>query len=255
MIFATDLDRTLIHSKRFYRDDLDLICVEEIRNKEISYMTRKSYKKFLKLQDNIKIVPVTTRSIKQYKRIKMLSGCKYAITTNGGVILKRNKKYIPWEKEIHRRLCKYKKEYIEVMKMLDTHRKYIKQDIKKIDKVYLYTKIRKEYQITLEKILDKNLNKDKWYYVIQSNKLYIIPKVINKESALIYLINELGGDKLITAGDGELDIGFIGEGDIRIIPEGSHITGKVGYKHMSTKGGLVGTIEILNIVWDKGCSK
>ena len=101
-IFATDLDRSLMFSSKFLEEGMKSVCIETLEGKEISYMLEES----LNLLDKVKgtsglgFIPVTTRSVEQYKRVSSIQDCEYAITTNGGVILHKGKKYDKWEKHI-----------------------------------------------------------------------------------------------------------------------------------------------------------
>lgn len=96
-IFATDLDRTLIYSNRAFDNNNHFICVEHINAKEITYMTQESIRLLHKLKEKVMIIPVTTRSIEQFKRVTIVSDSKYAITSNGGTILKNGKILKEWK--------------------------------------------------------------------------------------------------------------------------------------------------------------
>ena len=86
ILFASDLDNTLIHS--YKRADSADICVETKDSKCLSYMTPKAYTMLQKL-DGVCFVPITTRSLEQYRRIKLFDDKlpRYALTSNGGLLL------------------------------------------------------------------------------------------------------------------------------------------------------------------------
>ncbi|MDR2137476.1 MAG: hypothetical protein LBO68_04225, partial [Synergistaceae bacterium] len=67
MIFASDLDNTLIHSyKRALPSD---ICVERKDGRALSFMTPRGRRMLQKARERCCFVPVTTRSLEQYRRL------------------------------------------------------------------------------------------------------------------------------------------------------------------------------------------
>ncbi len=89
ILFACDLDNTLLVSHRC-RQDGD-VCVELYQGREQSFLTRKAIELLRQAVQMVEFVPVTTRSIEQYKRIRWPEGCEpeLAVTTNGAVLLRR----------------------------------------------------------------------------------------------------------------------------------------------------------------------
>ena len=88
-LIACDLDRTLIYSRRF----LDAAgpgrrCVEVYEGEEISFMTENAVALLTDLVAKNVVIPATTRTVAQYRRIT-LAGAPYrfAVTSNGGTIL------------------------------------------------------------------------------------------------------------------------------------------------------------------------
>lgn len=84
----SDLDNTLIFSHRKEYNE-EKILVEYIDGKEQSYISAK-LAQFLKECSNISLIPITTRSCEQYKRIFVLPDMlheQHALTCNGGVLL------------------------------------------------------------------------------------------------------------------------------------------------------------------------
>lgn len=95
-MFCTDLDNTLIYS---YKREIgeEKRCVEIYKDKEISFITEKSIQLLTKIAKKAMVVPVTTRTVEQYQRIELGIGVpKYALTCNGGVLLKDGEKDMCW---------------------------------------------------------------------------------------------------------------------------------------------------------------
>lgn len=87
ILLACDVDNTLIHSWK-HRKEGDL-CIEHIGEKEQGYMSRKAAELYSSLPENILLVPVTTRSVDQYRRIRWPGSREpdLAVTTNGAILL------------------------------------------------------------------------------------------------------------------------------------------------------------------------
>ena len=96
-LIATDLDRTMIYSKAAIKaapTESPLRCVELDKGKPASYMTAAAADLFADLAP---LVPTTTRTIAQFKRIHLPGDpFRYAITSNGGNILVDGVPDEPW---------------------------------------------------------------------------------------------------------------------------------------------------------------
>jgi len=88
-LIASDLDRTLIYSRRFFDSTPPADhCVEIYRHEPISYMTPGAAELLRRLASRQIVVPTTTRTIAQYTRITLPGApYRYAITSNGGNLL------------------------------------------------------------------------------------------------------------------------------------------------------------------------
>ena len=85
-LFATALDNTLIFSKGFVKNE-DVIAVEYKDNKELSYMTKQALDTLKSLNEEITIVPITSRSLEEFKQLTFYNLFEHAILSNGLVIL------------------------------------------------------------------------------------------------------------------------------------------------------------------------
>ena len=109
VIYATDLDRTLIFSKRFLdeynNNETEYSLVETFEGKEISYISNKVKNKLHELNNNSNvIVPVTSRSIDEYNRIKLPITPEYTILSCGGTILKNGEPIKEYEDYLSRNI-------------------------------------------------------------------------------------------------------------------------------------------------------
>ena len=67
ILFACDLDGTLIHSYKKFRDGD--ICVEIYEGREQSFISARAFELLKKISAQVIFVPVTKRSFAQYQRI------------------------------------------------------------------------------------------------------------------------------------------------------------------------------------------
>lgn len=229
MIFATDLDRTMIYSPKFLNNENKnlVTLVETLDGKDISYMSNFSLKKLEEINSILYVVPVTTRSIEQFKRINTFKYCKYAITSNGGTILQNGEILEEWEQHILKIVDKQKNKMTEIMDFL-SNQMYITREPCLVDGKFIFSKTDNIEEC--ENILEKKLDKELWNYTIQSQKVYVIPKEITKSNAIKFLKEKLGEKDVIAAGDGKMDKDMLDIANIAILPKHGELFIKHKYK-------------------------
>lgn len=263
MIYASDLDRTLIFSKGFLKlTDKATKCVDAKDDAPISYMTIEAIEKLENIiKDNdTYFIPVTTRSLEQYRRVIPVQNSKYSIVANGGIILKNGKPWDTWNNIIKKDKIKYKTDYNEPVDLLKPYKRFFnKEEIRFVDNVFVYVYLSCSNEDIQEVVnhVEKNIDLTKWHWTLQGKKLYIIPIYISKERALSYLKEYIERENkskeyMITSGDGKLDLEFLKLGDEIIIPEKSEVLYyDSNLKYKSVGYGLEGTIEMLNYISQK----
>lgn len=217
MLFATDLDRTLIYSKTFIEGVDCISCIEvKADGTEVAYMTNSAIRKLKTLMAHgLQIIPVTTRSVTQYKRIKLSQNFEYAITTNGGTILHNGDIFQPWEDYIQKNHVLSEQQYQDMAKLI-TQLPTIVKPATIVDGKFVFAKT--DDVVSCNTHLSQVVNRDIWHYTIQGRKVYIIPKGITKGNALNYLVKHLGITQTIAAGDGKLDVDFLKVANYKITP-------------------------------------
>lgn len=239
VLLGTDLDRTIIFSEKFIEQNNDKnwkdnhICLELYNGNPLSYVSKETFDYLYKLLENPydknTFIPVTTRSIEQFKRINLISNFPYAITNNGGIILKHGKSIKEWTDFINSQRKRLQVSYKEIFKLYAKNPKIYEKEGKFVDELFLFIKIKdlteKEIQDFLND-LEIKLQNTGWNFTLQGRKLYIIPNYIRKDRALLYLAKNHLKDYsniIITAGDGKLDLDLIEFGDINFIPIKSEV--------------------------------
>lgn len=220
-IFASDLDNTLIHSYKVAQ--ADDICVETKDSKKLSYMTPTAHALLEKVIHEIPFVPVTTRSLEQYNRIVFFENYfpHYALVSNGGILLVDNKIDQEWYDES-----------LKIQSMvgrdLDTCLSVLQKDsaiifeIRNVDGLMLFTKSSNAEKTmeALKNVVDEN----KVTILNHKEKIYAVPKGLNKGSALERLRKKLNCDMIISAGDSSFDLPMLAVADIAIIPQADFMT-------------------------------
>lgn len=222
MIFATDLDNTLIHSHRRVSDTSDCIVVEHKDKKPISYMSKKTYKLFEKLKGNDKltIVPVTARSTEQFDRITVTQNCPYAILASGATILEHGKPVEEWSNFVDNTCDNHVKSYEFFDQYLSQNLRHMSIRPRRVNNVVIFFKLNEdENNHAFVRELRELATARNWNFTLQQAKGYLAPSEISKESALQFLIDYIGDKQVITAGDGRMDVRFIRLGNVfKFIP-------------------------------------
>ena len=87
VLAAVDLDRTLIYSAAAAGGAEGLQVVEHLDGAPLSHATPASWELLAELARRAVLVPVTTRTVAQYERVRLPVVPRYALCGNGGVLL------------------------------------------------------------------------------------------------------------------------------------------------------------------------
>lgn len=232
MIYASDLDRTLIYSESFLEtypvknaDDKILIDTSKV----CSYIHRDvaAHLSFMVKRHKVKFIPVTTRSLAEYKRIRLKDvGIEpdYAITSNGGVILYKGEEIQEWNRIIHRTFSAKDLECIcdELDSMPEFNYK-----AKAIDNSLIFTKCSPELVGTTEmnNLLSRLEKMYPQYNVLaHKNKVYVVPKEVSKDNALTWLKHYINDESIVASGDSAFDLPMLNIADLAIIPGHSDLS-------------------------------
>lgn len=216
MIFATDLDNTMIYSHKLIQEnDSKFTCVEYYHDKPITYMTNTSIEKLKLLMEKTIVIPVTTRSIEQFNRISFFKNCKYSIVANGGIILIDGKPDLEYLEIRNQWLKSYDfKQPIDIISRLPQ----LELQPRFVDESFVFAKVKNPEQS--KEILKEKLDTKIWQIHSIGNKIYVIPDIINKGCALKYLVEGIlkRSDHVIAAGDSLLDIPMLKYSNYPVVP-------------------------------------
>lgn len=183
VLFVTALDNAIIFSKGFVKDE-KVEAVEYKDNKEVSYITKRALSYLKDLNEYMTIIPITSRSLEEYKQITFHSMFEHAILNNGLTILYKGiVEDVNWQILIKKEFDKM--DLTDVESLLHNCSPLLEGNFELKD-YYYYAKVKAHQEIMVLKLLKPFLHKD-WNCFVQDNKLYITPKFASIDNALIYL--------------------------------------------------------------------
>ena len=220
VIYASDLDNTLIFSEEFAQknnSETENEIVDTYKTGH-SVMSKAVRNKLRSLTENksLQFVPVTTRDDKQYKRVNLGVKPEYAIVANGGIILHNGEPIEEWTDYV---MSKFN--YLEAMQILSD----------------------------LDTEFESIENYAKVVNGRQGKKGYAFPKHFSKQIALRWLWNILEKPYIVASGDSELDIPMLAIANRAIVPKHSSLF-KDGYIESCTvaNGGINSPLETMEFV-------
>lgn len=211
-----DIDNTLIYSHRHTITNPKRV-VEMLNGKEQSYITQFTYS-YLTTEHGLTIVPVTTRTLPQYQRLKNLIqelACEYSLICNGAILLHNMIIDQDWYEETLEivendiiEIAEAKSWLIRHCGEASTHTAF---------GLFVYAKTNDAENVAVA--LQQHVNTDKVDIMCDHGKAYCIPKSLNKGSAIKRFSKKYNVTVSIAAGDSEFDIPMLNHADIAIIPQ------------------------------------
>ena len=228
ILFASDLDRTLIYSKKSRGHEVsehDLAIVEWRENNPAAFMTKEGLEIFKELSSSIEFLPVTTRTNKQYERLFGLYNPQekptYSIVSNGAVILENGRPIPEWSDKVKEQL---EADCTSIPHVLSQIEPYIQRgsilNSLQAENWFVYMII-DEDRFTVEDFEDLSQLFFKQGFTLskQGRKLYVMPNCINKSLALEFVTDRLEAEIVIAAGDSLLDLDMVLGADYGFIPQ------------------------------------
>ena len=244
ILFASDLDNTLLISHR-NRQEGD-ICVEHNQGIEQSFMTRRVIEILRQLSKMVDFVPITTRSLRQYKRIQWPKGCepKLAVVANGALLLRQGEVDESWSQQIRPAVDSCRDELQVQYARQYLSKEYIRCRI--VDDSYLFLYCDEETDI---RTCADVCRKQTWLQVeYQGRKIYFFPPGLDKGAALRRLREYLGSCYVYAAGDSRIDVPMLEVAEMAFAESG--LQGAVGGNCQVQPGGTVFSEWMLEKVFD-----
>ena len=210
-----DIDNTLIYSHR-HSINTPKRAAEFLNGKEQSFITEKTYT-YLSARKDIRIIPVTTRTLSQFGRIEALLselGCTISLVCNGAILLDNGAVDTRWMDESLKLSENERKELPLATRWLQN--RCGMEKIHTASDLFVYSATDNPVSAACE--LSQIVDSQKVDVLCDSRKVYCIPKSLNKGTALRRFSQKYCVDTFVAAGDSEFDIPMLNQADIAIIP-------------------------------------
>lgn len=256
---AVDLDRTLIWS-RLSQGPLAveglLVCVEVYQGLEQSFMTRRATELFAELARRVPVVPTTTRTVEQYRRVRLPGPPPaHALCLNGARLLVDGVEDQGFSALMQQRVAA-SAPYDEVtgdVAALCAGRRFVK-DLRDAGRVFCYVVVHQPPPTAWLSELAGLAGGHGWTVNDQGNKIYVVPERLTKGAALSSLRERTGWTSVLAAGDSLLDASLLEVADVAVVPHGSQLA-LSGWSRphvvVTDAGGVLAGEEILGRLHDE----
>jgi len=193
ILFACDLDNTLIHSHKKRR--ADDICVENFDGREQSFISPRVLELLKKISARTIFVPVTTRSVEQYRRIFWTENFRpeFAVVANGAYFLDGDHQ----ENFLRDEISPFVDDLEIMREKFSTDARF--NICRVVDESFLF--LRRADDFDGEIFFDTRLTVQH-----TGKKIYLFPPPLNKGNALRRLAEKFSPTKIFAAGDSEIDL-------------------------------------------------
>lgn len=215
ILFACDLDNTLIHSYKHKKDGEK--CVELYEGREQSFMSEKAIRllKSIMKDERICFLPVTTRSVKQFSRIEFPYNPSCALVSNGGTLLVKGTEDGDWKDSMKSAVEPYMSQLLDFYGKYDGDSRFTAARV--VDDLFLFFGFNTPDEAAeFKKIAEKEIPLP---VEITGRKLYIFPPCLTKGSAVLRYAERINAGCIISAGDSAIDISMLSASDIAMIPD------------------------------------
>lgn len=225
-LFASDLDNTLIYS---YKRDIgtDTVCAEVYEGRQVSFMTKWSRELLEKVNQTMHFVPVTTRSVQQYQRIRFGDtwSPRLALAANGGVLLRDGVSDPDWYRASCDLIAPAEPAMQQAEDVLE-HDPNRTLDVRRVDGLFVFTKSA-DVPHTLARLRDAL---DLTHVELFENgvKVYVVPRVLNKGTGVRRLRERFPEARVFAAGDSLFDLPLLAAADTAFCPDALDYTAQPG---------------------------
>jgi hydroxymethylpyrimidine pyrophosphatase-like HAD family hydrolase len=226
-LVATDLDRTLVYSRGALRAGAGagggglpaLVAVERREGADAAWMTARAAAAFAALSRFADVVPVTTRTPEQWRRIRLPGPpSPFAVTANGGILLVDGGIDREWSAAVAKRV------------LASAPLAEVWAHVTKVCRPEWTTRLRPVEGLFCYAVLDPGGVPDGfpaeaaawartrgWRLSRQGRKLYWVPEQLTKSAAVAEVARRTSPGRLLAAGDSLLDADLLEAADRGIV--------------------------------------
>lgn len=220
-IVATDLDGTVIFSKRLSGSVSDLVVVDHENGRACGAMTPGAHRGWVRLARSRAVIPVTARSTSQYQRIRLPGPpSRLALVCNGARLLVDGVVDTAWERPIRRPaagVAPFDEMRAQARRWTQGHPMV---GLRSVDGFFFYLASAQPDWCGGECAGDIGAwaERQGWRVLSQGRRLYVLPTGLDKASAVGRIAERLGPVRVIAGGDSLLDEAMLRAADRSIRP-------------------------------------
>ena len=231
VVVTSDLDRTLIYSpSALMLADTEhtvqrLMCVEVYKGKPLSFVTEKAAAMIEHLNEAGVLVPTTTRTVAQFQRIALPGPApKFALCANGGRLLRDGVEDMDFTAAVTDRLASAGAPLEEMRAELTraahaAGRQQFVEKVRDASGLFCYAVVdRKRLPVGWVEELTAFAADRAWGVSVQGRKVYLVPTALTKAAAAREVVEMMGANRMLAAGDSLLDADLLDAADAGIRP-------------------------------------
>ncbi|KJE21541.1 hypothetical protein FF36_04115 [Frankia torreyi] len=241
---ALDLDKTLIFSRRSLLPpagtvepalvepalvepalvepalvEVELVEVERLDGAPLSFATARELALLAELHRRAVVVPVTTRTLAQYRRVDLGIRPRYAIAANGGHLLVDGAPDPAWAAGIAAQLAAAGAPLAEMLALAERFAAGgWARTVRAADDLFVYLVAHDRPAIPDLTGVTAAARAAGWSVSVQGRKVYLVPTVLTKQRAVDEVVRRAGTATLLAAGDSVLDIPMLLAADAAVRP-------------------------------------
>lgn len=224
VLCATDLDRTLIFSRRAL-GDLDgrqLVCVERYDGADSSWLTAAAADCVERLHAHALVVPVTTRLPRQWQRVRLPGPPpRWVVAANGGVLLVDGEIDTDWRRHV----AGWLGDVAPLAEIWEHASRLCRPEwtdaLRNADNLFCYAVLRRDAPsaVSVAQAVAETAGwaaARGWRVSLQGRKLYWVPVPLTKSAAVAEVRRRTGASTVLAAGDSLLDADLLEYADAGI---------------------------------------
>jgi hypothetical protein len=235
VLVATDLDGTVLFSDRAMGGDRPdparLRAVDVVGERVYGYMTDAVEAHWSRIVGTGALLPVTTRSVPQYTRLRLPGPApRHAVVCNGARLLVDGESDPAWERTVRAAMSSGAAPFDEVWRQASTWRDARGfSSVRAVEDffVYLSVAVREDWLAGFAGEAAEWCRSRGWRASLQGRKLYLLPATLDKAPAVAEVAARLNAARVVAGGDSLLDARMLRTADAAIRPAHGelHVTG------------------------------
>ena len=181
-------------------------------------MTTRTQELLRGVQEKVRFIPCTTRSMAQYQRLQLLPHWQpqFALVANGGILLEHGNVDEAWYQE-SLQLAEQAAEQLRLAAVLLEKAQSRILPVKWIDRLFLFTKSDEPEQLQRQLLTQLDLTQTE--VLLHGQKLYVLPRQLHTGTAVQRLRCRYPQAQIFAAGDSAFDIPMLLAADYAYAPE------------------------------------